>query len=437
MNPEIQTQAVTPVQTSRLRFGFSLHGLGIGSSISPLILSFGIIVLIVNFADSIMAYATPVFLEAQLGNSSTMGWVMAMSSVVGLTADLLMGDLFRGRKFQFFMFAAVIFALLFPITLNFLPPIVPFFILAVAFWGIYYEMLRFANYLFIQSHAHHSEHAMAWGLIATFQALAHTIGPLLAAWALNFNHHLPFLLAIGTAAIGMLAYLSFNGSLPHHKKLANLSPETTPSHRPHLLREFRVWRVLFHKIWHLLLFLLALSLVDSTFWTVGTLLSEELKDNSEHGLVLVLYGLPAMFLGVLAGRAAKPFGKKRAAFGTALIAGVFLVLAGISKEDYLLLSFIFIASSFLAVSWPEIYAVFEDYVCRLGKTATDFIGLQSSAISISYIIGPIIAGTIAETVGNRETFAVVGGILIAVSAFAMVAVPRKIHMPQQEIKALS
>jgi MFS family permease len=191
-----------------------------------------------------------------------------------------------------------------------------------------------------------------------------------------------------------------------------------------------------HRIWHLLFFVFTLGVIDATFWTVGTLLSEEVGNGGDHGLLLVMYGLPVLFIGIFAGWASRPFGKKRAAFLCGIGSGTMLTLAGLTRDHNLLLVFVFLSSMFLAISWPEIYAVFEDYVCRLGKTSNDMIGLQSSTMAMAYLIGPILAGGIASVVGRQQTFTVVGILLVIISVLALIIVPRKIRLPQAELTKL-
>ena len=42
-------------------------------------------------------------------------------------------------------------------------------------------------------------------------------------------------------------------------------------------RELGIWRVLMRKVWPLWLFVVVIFLVDASFWSVGAILSEELR----------------------------------------------------------------------------------------------------------------------------------------------------------------
>jgi MFS family permease len=378
-----------------------------------------------------MSYTAPAFIEKSLDNTFLMGLIMAFSSLVGITADFVIGGWLRGYRARFFTSWTIFLAIIFPLTFVLLPASIPVFLLSMAVWGIYYEFMQFSNYHFIQEHTQINEHAFAWGALSMFRAMAYTFGPLIAGLAAVQIAQMPFYISIFLASVAFVIVLIYMFVINKGR------PKTKTRDYPHrdFGSEIKVWSLLTGKIWHLFSFVFALSLIDATFWTVGVLFSEDIG-HGEQGLILVMYGLPSLLLGMFAGFAAKPFGKKRAAFIAGMIGGIILAMVGFAQNDLLILGLVFASSCFLSLSWPEMSAAFEDYVSRLGKTANEFIGLQSSVISLSYILGPILAGAIASVVGNQATFTVVGIFLTLVSIFSLVVVPRKIHMPQTALATL-
>lgn len=147
-----------------------------------------------------------------------------------------------------------------------------------------------------------------------------------------------------------------------------------------------------------------------------------------------MYTLPSLFMGLFAGTLARPFGKKRIAFISGSIAGALLALCFVVESAVALILVVFFSSLFAAVARPEIYATFEDYIARIGKSSNDLIGLQNSAGSVAYIVGPVVAGALASFVGDRQTIGVMGLGLMTVSLIALLIVPRKIQMPQKELE---
>lgn len=62
------------------------------------------------------------------------------------------------------------------------------------------------------------------------------------------------------------------------------------------------------------------------------------------------------------------------------------------------------------------------------------VGLSGSTLSVAYIVGPIIAGLISQFVGEKNTFVVMGIVLTLVSLCLLVVTPKKLRLPQAEIK---
>lgn len=399
---------------------------------SPLII-FSLIMFFISLADGIMSYVAPVYIEKFVSNSFIMGLIISFSSLVGIVCDFLFSKWFPDKPYTFFIWNTLLLAIAFPLSLLFFPPTVTVFLVAMAIWGIYYELIGFSNFHFIAAFQTHDQYASSWGLLESFKSAAYMIGPLLAGLLININFKLSFTATIGFGIASIFGFTVFLKSFHHHRRIFNpVNP-----HKPSFLHTFRAWSTLWRKIWPIYLFLFTLSTVSSTFWTVGTLLSESLRDLHPYGgLLISAHMLPSVFIGFLAGFAARPFGKKRAAFLAGLLSGLILIPIGFVSNIPILLTLVFLSSAFGAVCWPEISATFEDYVIRLGKSGEDMIGLQSSAISLSYIIGPVIAGFVATQIGNQFTFSVVGLTLALVSIFALIFVPRKIHLPQNKLTAI-
>jgi len=58
------------------------------------LLFFGVIIFLIEMADSIMAYVAPIFLERGVKNSFYMGLILSSSSVAGLICDAIFPSIF-------------------------------------------------------------------------------------------------------------------------------------------------------------------------------------------------------------------------------------------------------------------------------------------------------------------------------------------------------
>jgi MFS family permease len=95
---------------------------------------------------------------------------------------------------------------------------------------------------------------------------------------------------------------------------------------------------------------------------------------------------------------------------------------------------VLLSASALSICYPLVEGVYTDIVARMGREKKEMIGLTSSVLNLAYVVWPPIAGAITLLVGERMTFSVVG-LLAALAAFILLFVtPKKLMLPQQEIK---
>ena len=153
-------------------------------------------------------------------------------------------------------------------------------------------------------------------------------------------------------------------------------------------------------------------------------------------MIFFAYLSPALFVGLLAGKIAQPLGKKKAAYSSGLMAGVFFTISGLAHTPLAFIISIFLGSIFIAVALPEINGTIEDYIERLGHSANSMIGLGNSMNSLAYIVGPILAGIIATFFDHQKTFTIIGILLIVIALISLIKTPRKIRLPHQAIHRL-
>ena len=386
------------------------------------------VIFILSSADAIMSYFTPVYLENKTSSSLYMGLILSFSSVIGFISDFLISYIFKRKTYYFFMVWAAVLAISFPFILAFFPNFLIIFLVAMGIWGVYYEFIAFSSFNFISSFMSRSQNASSWGMLDIIKSLAYAVSPLIAIYLIQRGDKSLF---YGVIIISTIAFLFSITILPKRKEVQHHVESIN------LLKQLKIWKVLLNKVWPLYIFLLTVSILDSSFWTIWTIFSEDLrKSNSYGGLFITIFMIPALFMGILTNKVSRPFGKKRAAFISGLLAGLSLTSFYFIQNIAILLFTTFITGIFLAIAFPEISATFEDYVDRLGVNGNDMIGLQSSAISLAYILGPILNGYISTYVGNKNTFSIMGGLLVIVSLFSLLNVPLKIKMPMKSLKEI-
>jgi MFS family permease len=178
-----------------------------------------------------------------------------------------------------------------------------------------------------------------------------------------------------------------------------------------------------------------INAIDATFWTIGPLLVESWVDLGILGsLFLTAYLLPPLFMGWLVGPMTGLLGKKKTAIIALLLAS--LVLTGfffVSNHIMLIFLALFIGL-FVSVAYPANSGTYADYISESESVGTEIESQADLATNIGYVIGPILAGFLADTFGNIFAFGIIGIIGIAISLLLLLITPRKIKIKIKDPK---
>ena len=378
-------------------------------------------------SDAILSDWIPVYMQTVLGSAFLMGLVMSFSSMVGLAADFVFPQILKGATVRKLMLLAILSSVVFSLMSlwSTYMPFVFVFLVAMAVWGFYYEFLGFASQQFVAESAGVHERTAVWGVMGVFRSLAYFLGPILGGILMVRGDKVVVIVAGAIAIFSYLMLLTLRvKSRPVSVEVGEINFAAEASH----------WRVLFVHVWPMLLASLVLGLVDATFWTTGTVLTEILsKASFLGGLFLPMYVLPSLFVGFIIARLGIYKGKKKWAEIFMLFSGAVLMLLFYQSSVIYQLAIVFLSSVMLSLSYPLIEAVYSDIVARMGRERKHLLGLSHSMVSIAYIIGPILSGLITNAVGERMTFVVMGAIMVIASLFLLVITPKKLKLPQKEM----
>jgi MFS family permease len=92
---------------------------------------------------------------------------------------------------------------------------------------------------------------------------------------------------------------------------------------------------------------------------------------------------------------------------------------------------VFIAASLMAFSAPSLNGAYADYVIRTPQYETEIEALQDFFTNLGYIIGPILAGFLADKTGNLNSFGFLGLLGVFIIATSKAIMPAKIRVPDK------
>jgi len=401
----------------------------LGDKVWSKVILFSLTLFLIRIADAVISFWAPNQIQSSLGSSTWMGIIISFQSVVGFGADLIFPSLLRTTKTKRLIFWAIIMSALtsFFLAASVIQPFIAIFLITMTLWGIYYEFVAFANYQFMGSVVPPHMRSAAWGVAGTFMNMAYFLGPLLATAVLLKSYILAegLILIFLVAALLLLSIFKGPHDVAPKIDIKDVNPWV----------ELKHWLALSKHIWPAMVISLLLGFIDSTFWTTGAIWTEKLaKINYLGGLFLPFYQLPAIFLGVVIAGWGIYKGKKILTEKFLIVAGIFLIGLAVSNTIYWQLSMVLLSSAALSICYPLLDGVYTDIVARMGKEKKDLIGLTSSVVNVSYVVWPPVVGVVAGLIGERLTFSFVGGLVVVVAVILLFVTPKKLRLPQTEIK---
>jgi predicted MFS family arabinose efflux permease len=402
-----------------------------------LLLIFSLIVFFISTHDGIVSYASPVLLNKYLKDEFIFGIVLSTSSFFGMLMNYYIAKKLPKKRYSFFLDWMFITAFIFPLIIIFLPKEIMFFILAMFAWSVYYEARNYSKYDFVKSHLTKDQHTFSWSVFQIAQGTGYLIGPIFAVYFLNIGLEVPFYATYLFIFLALICYFW----LKKHKRI-NIQTDAKPlqngncedAHEQHR-NEWKIIKILLKKLGSYVYFVFAITLLDVAVWTIGILYAEELRQTHHlGGLFIVLYNIPGIFVGFIVPKLKLKIGKKRASFITGILAGGLFIFMGINTNIYIVLLSILLTSIFYGVTNILVSAVFEDYVARAEVAGKELIGLNQFALNAAYTAGPILIGLSTKILGFSSTFALVGFFIVLVSTVAALSTPRKIRIPQKEVR---
>lgn len=369
--------------------------------------------------DTLLSYALPILLTARGFSETDLGLIIGSSSLAGVVIDMLVSRFVKNTDFRkmfllMIVGMAVYFAVLFGSNTIFL------YLVAMALWALYWNFLSYGLYNFVGS-TPERDHATNWGILDIFKGLGLIVAPLIASMTiaggvspLVFGVSLFFLFCV------YVFYTVLVKVSDTPKKLSAKSMKIV-----NYGRFFMVAKV----IAPILVMDILLAIFDMSFSTIGPLVSESLKGPSSlGGLFLTLYYLPTVVMLWLAGPITNKFGKKKTAFVGFSIGALGIGTFALFGKGLILLPLVFVTSMISSLAWPAIKGCFADYITRYPEYEKEIEILTSLFGNIGCIIGPVVAGYLAEQLGDIQALSAIGIVCGLITLLVWQFTPRKIRI---------
>ncbi|MFA5871362.1 MAG: MFS transporter [Parcubacteria group bacterium] len=355
--------------------------------------------------DGIMSFIAPIAITQAGFSNTAMGIIIGSSSISGALFDFFICRIVKNFFFRRLFLIMFAICFVFPLILS-QAKTIWIFLIAMAIWGVYYDLFNFGVFDFVGRFTKEDEHASSFGVVSVFRSLAEIIAPLVAGLVIiEFVDWKAY--SIGWIFL-LIAFLLFMSLLFYNKNKFKVSKKNEVCRNKKILIELRLWRKVGRTIFPVLILTMFLYIVDAFFWTIGPIFSEGLGLEQFGGILLVAYSIPTLMVGWFVGSLTRKMGKKKTAYLGLLIGSLALVGFSFGSGPIIPIVITFIAAFFLDFAFPAINGAYADYINETPVVEGEIESLEDFFNNIGYIVGPIIAGLLADLVGFSEAFSVLG-----------------------------
>jgi len=379
--------------------------------------------------DGILSYILPVMIVEQGVNKTEMGLIIGSSSIVGAIFDVILSKFLKAGHYRRLYLSMFILSFIF-VMLLWGASVLWLYVLAMAIWGMYWDLFNFGTTDFVSKTALKEDFSGSFGVIGVFKALGCLIAPIIAGLVVGqVIDGTPFIVSLVMLGIAALFYVVLMVSSPTSKS-------TVPQKLRHesWLSEIQVWRGFGRQLLPVLILTLLFFITEAFFWTIGPLIAEETPALGQlRGLFIVAYLLPPMLLGWFVGHLTHRFGKKHTALYCFFIGSVLISLLGVVQNPILMLAVIFLASCFISMTLPAINGAYADYISETKGHEKEIQGISDFFYNAGWVLGPILAGFIADHVGDTQSFAVLGIFCAGATLVLIKIMPKAIKLKVAEV----
>lgn len=389
-----------------------------------------IVILFWALFDGIITYIAPIVITQSGISKTLMGIIVGTSSIAGALFDFVACKLFRNTYYKrlFIIMFAVCFAV--PLIL-FKAHTFLLFVVAMALWGVYYDLKCIGTFNYVGRFTPKAEHAESFGVLQVFSSVGYLVAPLLVGFLIadSFNWE-PFILAWIFLTLAVIFFVILTYKTHREEKLILMDIIPGFCERPKgMWPEAVLWGKIGRVLFPVLALTFFLNLTDAFFWTIGPLIAESLSGVEQFaGIFMTVYALPPLLVGWLVGSLTRKYGKKHTSFVAFFLGSVCLLFFSLIDNPFFLILDVFLASFFLSLAYPAINGAYADYISETNEYEKEIEGLEDFYTNLGYVVGPMLAGFMADQLGDGNTFSLLGFLGASIALVLIIITPKSINV---------
>lgn len=357
----------------------------------------GIATAIYTFGNGLIFFLLPILSSSMTENFAIIGLLIAIPSIVSMFFDIPTGELSDniGRKKLMTMglCGMILFALLLPTVKSILSLMV--FLLILGFSN---QLINVPLRAYVMDISPKDKTSEYFGVQTTGMQIGFALAPIIAGILLSQS------LMMGITTISLLyillclvviIVLHFGSKETVRDDGSVLSGMQSVVQKDKIFMKGILEYTTLKSV-GLMIFLLTLMFIitDGLIWAIEPLYYKQGIDTKTVGIILSMFVVPFILFQIPAGFVADKIGKIKVLLFGLLLAGVFLIFFGLTRDVNIMILTAFISTLGLALAIPATDGLLTDV--SSGKERGGITGVWDTAEDLGYIIGPLAGGIIAE-----------------------------------------
>lgn len=380
---------------------------------------------LIFLADAILSYIFPIIIEKEVQSQMLMGIIMSFSSVIGIVCDLIFPEILKKWRWPTILFSGAIFSLGFTLFAHFSVFAFPaiFALIAVSFWGIYYELIGFSEERFIVNETSENFYTRSWSIINSVIFMTWIISPIIGAQFLLLGAAMTTGTVIILQGIAILASaILFFRYKNEHDKFKTRERKVNIYRK--LSRTFYKWKKIFKPLLPITLSVFAIKIAESAYWMFGALFAETIPyiHKGDEFIIILLYTVPLIFGTFICAYTNIHLNKKLKAEACLFFGGILTILGIYFRTEYsVMVTLLLLGNTVLAFVGPLMSSTSSEIQRSIAKEDRFYIvGLVGFSSSFAYILGPLALGTISEYYSYSTAFMFTAGFIVFTSITLMI-----------------
>jgi len=364
-------------------------------------------------ADNVLEFVFPTHLESIGKSYLLIGLFLSLPAIIGLAIDLPLGNLSDTWSRKKLMIIGLVLSPIFAIMIFIFKSNL-LLLLLFLLWGLGFQIWTVPRSAYFARLTAREKRSQQYGTDIQFFYIGETVGPLIAGVLLSSLgeiSNVAFYVSMCLIAALLIALLVKDGKDhggPFSRKLWRSEKSVAKDLR---LLKSSAGGYVYSLLGITVLFT---SLAGAVYALEPLFYSSYKLSPVVGGIILASFYLPAIFLGAPFGKLADRYGKKPMLLAGLLIAGISLVAFGLSTNMLMLIAFAALNSVGIILSRPALSGLVVDLAYKHRKG--EFAGIWSLFSDLGFVIGPILAGVLAQFSSIGGAFIVFGGITLLLAA---------------------